>query len=160
MSYLCRIDFKTNQLQNTRNVEHRRFLASTSIPRFKIPIIIPTTKTSSISQRSRYIYIPPRVRKPFISSNEPLLRFRDERHLGGNHSIHPSLVHRAIEPKWRKCVAPFKKLRKATLSSFVRAIEKREREGDGERACRHTCTVSGGSTGLRGHLAIGHQSIV
>lgn len=142
----------------------------------KIPVI-PTTKTSSsISQRSLYIYIYIYLlRKPFtvftdILEREALLRFQDERHSGGReegkHSIHPPIARASSNRarKWRKCVAPFKKHRKATLSSSSSPFRARNRKKEGgrrrERACRHTCTVSGGSTGLRGHLAIGHQSIV
>lgn len=139
----------------------------------KIPVI-PTTKTSSISQRSLYIYIYTSFENPSpfspISSNVKHFyasKMRDTRRGGrreSTRSIHPLLVRRAIEPKWRKCVAPFKKHRKATLSSSSSSFRARNRKKEGgrrrERACRHTCTVSGGSTGLRGHLAIGHQSIV
>lgn len=118
-----------------------------------------------------YIYL---LRKPFtvftdILEREALLRFQDERHSGGReegkHSIHPPIARASSNRarKWRKCVAPFKKHRKATLSSSS-SFRARNRKKEGgrrrERACRHTCTVSGGSTGLRGHLAIGHQSIV
>lgn len=114
----------------------------------KIPVI-PTTKiSSSISQRSLYIYIYTSFENPSpfspISSNVKHFyasKMRDTREGGrreSTRSIHPLLVRRAIEPV--SDVSALHRLRNIERPRsppppppFVRAIEKKE-EGDGENA--------------------------